>query len=215
MRFFWPLLGTCANFAFPFISHLRKESIHFDDESRRISNILAGIATSAVVLFLYVERHRLHVDLASLPRWHWLILAGIGMIAFHSALVSIGRHSTGLFLGAIRGLGLCVYVLAFGSLALGFNWPFAERIVYVPVEGRVECRGVTEAILVQESNMLARSPLDRSRHYRFLLRPGEIKKGLAVRVHEEEVIVSATQPSLPQLGLDIACNSTNGSNTTH
>lgn len=192
-----------ANFAFPFITRLKKESIHFDDESRAIANISAGIATSAIVLFLWVERNDLHADLSHVPKWPWLVITGIGLVTLHFTLVSIWRRSTGHWLWIVRGLGFCVYVGAFATLALGFNWALAERIFFVPVEGRVECESFTEVLLVEDQDVIATSPIVMKR-YRFLLRPNEIQRGLEIRLKLSGpgVIVNASKGSLPQLGLD-------------
>jgi hypothetical protein len=211
LKVFWPFIGTFANFCFPFVSELKKESIHFDNQTKSISNILSGIATSAVVLILYFERHQLHWMFRKFPQWYWLIFTGIGLITLHCALVFMSKEWNKQAVNLSKGLGIIIYVFAFSVLSLGFNLPVVENLIYVSVSGKVSknCE-ISELQLIKNDKMVAMSrimQINNYRVYRFLLLPKEIESGgLKIRAFKnKEVKVRYTDSKYPQLDLDIDC----------
>ena len=210
LKEFWPALATLAgSFAFPFVSQLRKDTFHFSDRTRRISNTLAGIATACVVLLLLIERHSLHLILANFPRWYWLVGLGVALISLHSFMVQ-SRHALAKEGAskapqrAIEFWGLVVYVLAFVALAFGFNQPMFRHVIFIPIAGTVQCAGVDYVDLVRSDHTIAQSPVADDR-YQFLLRPHEIESGLDISILQTEVIIDASTTQ-PQLDLNISCD---------
>lgn len=210
LKEFWPAFAAlAANFAFPFVSQLRKDTLHFSDGTRHLSNSLAGIATAGVVLLLWVERHSLHQLLADLPRWYWLVSVGVLLIVLHTFMVrshhdAINKNASSFRWRLIEGIGLVVYVLAFAALALGFNQPTFKRMIFIPVAGAVvHCTGAEYVDLVNSDHTIGRSPVANDR-YQFLLRPHEIESGLDISVQQTKVIIDASTTQ-PQLDLNIHC----------
>lgn len=198
------LLTTAAlGFAFPFVSEIRKEFVQVDAETRRFANIIAGIVTCALVLYLYSSRYSFYADFPYIRYWLIYLVIGIAFAFLHYWLVQRAKEGKSI-LGLGKRLTVVSYTLIFVFLFLGLNYKIFEYLFYYRY-GNVSPSCETRDIqLARGAQPIGTIPLAWDDSYRAYFTGQELDRIVTMRAGNDEEDIGRAED---EVKIDFRCDS--------